>query len=289
MAVVPPSLLTSTSTVSGLLPAQYGELIVQPVQQMSIAMIASTVVHISSSEFRMPILTTDVGAAWVNEGEEIPPGLPTFDELTIVPAKVAALTPISTELAMDSNPAAQSIVGESIARNISKLIDRAWQQTLPLPAPRGLTQLADPYPTPSVVDAGTAWTGTDCFAAALSAAEIDGGTITAWIAHPSDVLKIAELKAGSALNSPLFGMSATSAVDRTILGVKLWSNNQAVPGTIWGVCQARTYVIVRSDVNLAVSRDFYFSSDRIGVRATMRVGFGFPAPKSVVKISLSGS
>ncbi|WP_166795258.1 phage major capsid protein [Micrococcus aloeverae] len=39
---------------------------------------------------------------------------------------------------------------------------------------------------------------------------------------------------------------------------------------------------------MAVSSDAYFSSDRVAVRATMRVGFGFPASARLAVIALDG-
>lgn len=242
----------------------------------------STVVSTGAVEFHVPVLRQDVGSAWVAEGEEIAPSDAVFDEIDVRPAKVAGLSVISMELAQDSNPSAQGVVGDSLARSIAKKVDQAWLTTMAAPAPAGLTGVV----APTTIAAGTAWAGTDPFAEAVSAVEVDGGTVTAFVAHPSDVLALAKLKAGTELASPLFGSLATSAVDRMILGVPLISSNQAVPGTIWGISHDRCIVVMRTDVSLAVSADAFFTSDRVAVRATMRVGFAFPAPASVAKISL---
>lgn len=279
------TLLTTSTNVSGILPDQFGPLIIQPVQQACVAMQVTTVIPTASTVFHVPVLRSDVGAAWVAEGAEIAPSDAVFDEINVTPAKVAGLSIISTELANDSNPAAQEVVGMSIARSIAKKIDAAWLQALASPAPGGLLSVTGV----SAVSAGSAWSSTDPFATAISAVEVDGGTVTAFVAHPADVLALAKLKAGTQLSTPLFGMNATTAVDRNILGVPLVSNNQAVQGTIWGISVDRVMTVMRTDVTLLVSADAYFSSDRVGVRATMRVGFAFPAPASIAKISLSGS
>ncbi len=47
---------------------------------------------------------------------------------------------------------------------------------------------------------------------------------------------------------------------------------------MWGIPADRVMVVMRDDVRLEVSRDAYFSSDRVAVKATMRVGFAFPHP-----------
>lgn len=72
---------TTTSGVNGILPDEYGDLVVQPVIRDSIfAQVATTVVT-GSTEYRVPIVVTDPTAAWVAEGAEITPSDPTLQEL----------------------------------------------------------------------------------------------------------------------------------------------------------------------------------------------------------------
>ena len=40
--------------------------------------------------------------------------------------------------------------------------------------------------------------------------------------------------------------------------------------------------MIRAGTRIEVDRSVFFTSDRVAVKATMRVGFGFPAP--VVKV-----
>lgn len=47
--------------------------------------------------------------------------------------------------------------------------------------------------------------------------------------------------------------------------------------------------MLREDVTLDIDASAFFTSDRIAVRSTMRVGFGWPHPASVVKLVLSDS
>ena len=47
--------------------------------------------------------------------------------------------------------------------------------------------------------------------------------------------------------------------------------------------------VLREDVTLAVSYDSRFTSDRVALRATLRVGFAFPKPAALVRIDLSGA
>jgi len=45
--------------------------------------------------------------------------------------------------------------------------------------------------------------------------------------------------------------------------------------------------VLRADTTVVADGSAYFSSDRIGVRAVMRVAFGFPHPAAVGKITIA--
>lgn len=50
--------------------------------------------------------------------------------------------------------------------------------------------------------------------------------------------------------------------------------------------RVRAILVRRNDVDLAVDRSAYFTSDRTAIRATMRVSFAFPHAAAIQKISL---
>lgn len=275
------TLLTTTPDVAGLLPHDYGALIVQPVADISAALRVSTVVDTSGEEFHAPVITDDADAAWTAEGAEIPFDDATFAELVVKPAKLAGLSSVSRELAEDSSPAAAQVVGMSIARSIAVRVDQAFFGNLAAPAPPGLDGLAGT----TAVAAPTDFTDLDVFAEAVSAAEQVGATLTAFVASPADALQLATIKTGSGANAPLLGTDATSATDRTILGVPLLVSPHVTAGTVWGIPRDRVLVIRRTDVRVETSPTFLFSSDRVAIRATMRIGFGFPHPAAVVEIT----
>ena len=72
-----------------------------------------------------------------------------------------------------------------------------------------------------------------------------------------------------------------------VLGVSLRVSPAVAAGTVSGIPAERVVDVLRDDVRLESSSDAYFSTDRVGVKATMRVGFAFPHPAAVVKISLT--
>lgn len=266
------------AAAGGILPPEYSALITTPITEQALAFnpaLASTV-STSAAEFQVPILEEDAGAAWVAEGAEISPDDPTLGELTIIPKKVAGLTIISSELANDSSPDAQTIVGDGLARSIIAQLNTAWLGDLAAPAPKGLKSLV------GTATAGGALTSLDVFADAVAAAEEQGANLTGWVMSPADALIVAKLKEATGSNKAL------SEDSRTIMGRPVIVSSKATTGTIWGLDAAQVMTVLRNDVELAVSGDAYFSSDRIAIRATLRVGFGFPQPSRVVKLTIPG-
>lgn len=270
------SLYTSTTGTSGILPEEYGKLIVEPVMAQALAFDAdvATVVTTKASEFNIPVVRSDAGASWVAEGAEITEDDPNLDEIVVKPSKVAGLTIVSRELANDSSPSAQQIVGEGLARSIASQVDAAFLGDLAAPAPKGLESIDGV----SVIDTGGALTNLDPFAEAVSAAEEAGANISAFILSPADALTVATLKDTANSNKNLL------EDPRTILGRPVKVNKNIPAGTAWAVDKTRIITVLREGTTLAVSGEAYFSSDRVGIRATMRVGFGFPSEDAIVKM-----
>ena len=273
-----------TSNAGGILrPEEVGALIVQPVAKASVAMQIGTIVETNSKDFRIPIVTDDVSASWTAEGADITATDAEVDELLVTPKKIAALSKVSRELAADSSPAAQNVVGQSIARDIARRVDSAFFGDTVANGPDGISSLNDIQ----FVDADTI-TNVDPFSEAISKAENEGAQITAFVANASTVLALSKLKkltTGS--NEPLLQPDPTLPSRRQILGVPLYSvPNTVVPAnTVWAVDMSRVFVVVRQDVELSVDESFYFGSDSLAVRAVMRVAFGFPHERAVIKIA----
>ena len=227
--------LTTTSTVTGLLPPDFGPLLIEPLRKTATCLDprVSTTYVTGAHTFHMPLLTADGPAAFVAEGDEITPGDATIGELVITPAKAAALRIISSELANDTNPAAQVLVGESLAQALADRLDSAFFGSAAAPAPSGLAALAGV----TTVVAGAAPVSLDAFSDAMLAAETVGTEITAWCANPADAATLSKIKAGSALNSPLLGTGVENGPGRVIFGVPVVVSPKVVAG-VHGDCQA---------------------------------------------------
>jgi HK97 family phage major capsid protein len=273
--------MTTANGAVILTPAEVAELLVQPVQAESIAMQVATVVNTESSTYRIPTVTADPQAEWVDEGDEITPSDAVLSEEDVTPSKVAGLTIITRELAEDSSPEAAQTVGAGLARDIARKVDAAFFGNLSSPAPAGLGSLAVTAGNVQVVDAGTAFDSLDAFAEAQSLAENVGASVTNFVANPADALALVTLKVGTGSQQTLLGGQ------RSINGVRLLVSPSVTAGTIWGIPQDRAVVVIREDATVETDKSAFFTSDRVAVKAIMRVGFGFPHLAGLVKIGLT--
>ncbi|OBF59246.1 hypothetical protein A5756_06275 [Mycobacterium sp. 852002-53434_SCH5985345] len=280
------TLLTTGGGASILTPEQVQTLVVEPLTRTSVGVQISTPVTIDTHTTRFPIVVSDVSGGWTAEGDEINLSDPTLDELEVTPKKLASLTVVSNELLADSNPSALSVVGGSIVRDLAQKLDRAFFGATTANGPDGLDSLGGVQH----VDGGSTFTNLDAFAAALSKLEqVDSSLARSFVAHPTTLLQLSELKIGTGYNLPLLGPDATSPTKRSILGVPAYWSPYIEEGLVWLVAQAKSFVVMRQDTSVISDTSAFFSSDRVAIRATMRVSFAWPHQAAVIRIGTGGS
>jgi HK97 family phage major capsid protein len=278
-------LYTTTTGASGIQPEDYGALLVEPVDRESIALDVrvSTKLTTSSSTMHLPVVRTDVQSAFVAEGAEISPSDPGLDDVEVTPKKVAGLTVVSTELAESSDPAAAALVGDSLGRSIASKIDEALFKGLSSPAPTGLATLSGM----NAVSAGASFSNLDWASAAVVNAEEHGSSVTSFVMSPSTALLLLQLKDETGSNRQLIGSDPTTPTTRTIAGVPMVISPHVAANTIYAMAADRVQSVVSRDVRVDVDGSAFFTSDRIGVRGTLRIAWGFPSPSSLSKITLA--
>lgn len=273
--------MLTTTDAAILRPEDVGALVVQPVMTGSVAMQVATVVTTNSTSYRIPTITADATAAWYAEGGAITPSDATTNEVDVIPKKVAGITVISRELANDSTPAAAQMIGEGLARDIATRIDAAFFDNTTVNGPDGLLSIT----CTDIDQGGASIANLDVFAEAIAEAEALGATVTSFVGHPDDCLAMAKLKKLTAnSNEPLLTSDPTMPTRKMIFGVPLIPCSAVAAGTFWAVPKSRVFVVVREGTTLDVDRSAYFASDSVGVRAVMRVGFGFPHEAAVGRI-----
>jgi HK97 family phage major capsid protein len=274
--------------VGGILPEDYGDLIEKPVSRGSLAYQLSTVVATGAHEFHVPVLTDDPSAAFVTEGSEITADDVTLSEVVKNPAKVAGLSIVSREMANDSSPAAQEIIGLAIARDMVRAIDAAFFGNAAAPAPAGLASLAG---VTEVAGTAASYANLDQFEEAILNAEVGGAPLTSFVASKATALELLNLKDEDGSNRPLLGYDPTNSTRRTILGVPLFVSPHVADDdrTVWGIPRTRSLVVQREDTELAVDRSAFFTSDRVAIRGIMRLTYAFPDESAIQKVTTAAA
>ena len=235
---------------------------------------------LSGDKMRFPVVSADPTAAWVAEGEEIPVSQATLDEVEAPFMKVAGLSVISRELAEDSSPDAADEIGRGLVRDIARKVDLAMFTNAGAKAPAGLAQLTG-YTT---VEAPEALTNLDSFVSAKFRAAAVGAELAAFVLSPNDAEELAQLKESSTSAKRLLTESAGQPGTMSIDGVQVVTSPALTDGISWAIPKDSLRVGVRQDAQVDVDHSAFFTSDRVAVRGTMRVAFGFGHPAAVVQI-----
>jgi HK97 family phage major capsid protein len=125
----------------------------------------------------------------------------------------------------------------------------------------------------------------DWAAEAASVVEVANSTLTAFVAHPDTALTLATIKEQTGSNKSLLGSDPTQPTSRTIAGVPLFSSPSVAADTVWGISAQHSLFVLREDATVATDTSAFFTSDRVAVRATLRVTFAFPHPAAIVKVT----
>ena len=274
--------MTTTTGAAVLSPEQINELIVLPLLSQAVAAQVGTINQISAHSLRVPRVTTDPTAAWCAEGAELNVSDAVLDEVNITPSKLAGLVVISNELANDSSPAALSIVGDGLVRDIGRKMDQAFFANTTTNGPAGLLSI-----TPTAADAGDAWGNLDAFEIAKSNAEQHNTTVDNFVCNPATALKLATLKSFAAVGSniPLLAPDPSAPAARVIAGVPLLTSPTIANDVVWGIPKSRVIVALRQGTTVEPDRSVFFTSDRTAVRAIVRVSWGFVDPAAITKIA----
>lgn len=277
--------MTTTGKPRVWLPDGEGKLVVQPVTNESIAIRALGTVGAdeATNAYRVPIVTDDPSATWVAEGEEIAPSAASLAEDADYFHKIAGLTVASQELISDASPNIAQVVLNGLGRDIAHKLDAAFfgKRGSDTKAPRGLNDITGV----NAINAGAKFTSLDPFIDAVYAAEAKGATLAAFVANPADALTVAKIKDRSDSQRSLLAPDPTQAGARLISGVPLMASPAVARGTIWGLPQERVLIAVRDRVTLTKDVSAYFTSDRVAIKATMRVTFLYPHPGAIQKIT----
>lgn len=273
-----------------LLPDTFARILTRGLNEFSTAYLVSTVATTDSARYRIPLVSRDVTAAWVPEGQEIGLSDMGLDELVVTPQKVAGLTSASREMVTDSNESIDRVFSTSLMRAMTSAIDGAYfvaKDAMNVPADLHGIEGIDHQTGVQQVKAGTAWENLDPFAEAMSLAAAQGATTTAFVANPATILKLQKLKTATNANTPLLGVDPAEPTKQTILGVPLLPARAVAENTVFAIAKDYSFLVQREKFDFEVSEHYMFSADKVAFKAVARVAFAFPFPEAHVKITLS--
>ncbi|MDN4639699.1 phage major capsid protein [Agreia sp. PsM10] len=278
---------TTTSFVKTWTPTDYGQLVVATASKLSVALRVG-VTHVTErNEFRIPLVTSELQAAWVGEAQPATESNIGTGEEIVKPKKTIAYSRLSAELVDDSDPGAAENVGLSGSRALADIIDAALFGSADGAGniPKGLGAFNDAALT--TLSAGAAWTNVDPFSDAVYDVDTAGGTLTSFIANPADAKIIAKLKKEAGSNEPLLATDATSPTKRVLSGLPLFTSLRVPAGTIYGIDAQNLHIVVRKGTTIDLDRSVFHQTDEVAVRVLSRVGFGYSHPKSIARIKLT--
>lgn len=270
-----------------------GQLVEIPWRATSVALATTTVVATTSSEWRCPVLDSDVTAAYVDENEQLNLSDPVLDSCAVTPKALTVLTRVSDEALADSTPAAISIISDSIVRSLSFATDQSWVAASTPKGSPGLGSLVGNGA--QAVDVDGTISDLDPFISAIGKLEAHGAKATAFVADSRTWTALALLRQFEGTDStslvPLLGSDPTAPQGRSIQGVGCWSLREGIlePGQVIALDGSRVFTVIRSGVQLDTSKDLWFDYRATAVRASTRLAFAFPDPASVVFINSGGS
>jgi HK97 family phage major capsid protein len=267
-----------STTADAFTPEDYGKLVDLAVKAKSIAAKSATVVPTTKVKINFPIWTADPAVGWYNENDEIAETDGDTDEVECTPSKTAGLTPISNELADDSDPDVAEQVSKGLANQITRSIDAAYLGNTTAKGPNGLLSIS--Y-TPGVV--GASLTNLDAFVSARFAAVAHGSELTSWIVSPAVAEQLSKLKTASGSNQPLIEFVEDGI---TVAGLPVLVSDQVDADTVaWGIPADHVKFVMR--LGTKVEKFPNVQRDGIWLRAISRLGVAFVNEPGVVRLLLS--
>ena len=212
---------------------------------------------------RVPFVSADPSAAVTAEGAEITPADATLADVVIQTEKVATLSKVSRELV--AQPGNQRRLMESVRRAVQ--------------AQANLQVMGDfAAASENFTDGGEVGTNFDAIADLITDLQAGGATPSHIVMRSADWKALSAVKVESGSNMPLVGVGTdpSQPLVRSLFGLPVVVTNDLPAGD-----EAANSILVISKTDMvaaygklavAVSNDVYFTSDSVGIRATLRYG-----------------
>jgi HK97 family phage major capsid protein len=244
-----------------------------------------------------PRTTTDVNPSWTQEGVDIVEGDPAWDQITVVPSKLAHRIVCSNESIDDAPMDLLGWLESHLLKLIGLKLDIGLLEGNPTagqPGVKGLKYVSGVQQVTTLGNNGGPLVNLDPIAAAIGLIEEANATPSAIVMHPQVWMNAETLKDANNryLLSP--AMDPTQSPARSLFGVPVYVTSQLSANETRGTSSNTSSIYVfdssevvlvrRSDVSMEVDRAQYFSSDQSQIRIKTRVGFVVPFPQAVARV-----
>jgi HK97 family phage major capsid protein len=244
-----------------------------------------------------PRTTTDVNPSWTQEGVDIVEGDPAWDQITVVPSKLAHRIVCSNESIDDAPMDLLGWLESHLLKLIGLKLDIGLLEGNPStgqPGVKGLKYVSGIQTVTSLGTNGGPLTNLDPIAAAIGLIEEANATPSAIVMHPQVWMNAETLKDANQryLLSPQ--QDPTQSPSRSLFGVPVFTTSQlsanetrgtsSNTSSIYVFDSSQVVLVRRSDVQMEVDRAQYFSSDQSQIRIKTRVGFVVPFPQAVARV-----
>lgn len=299
---VPPGEVRSLTTTSAS-PIDTPELATYVFDKLRPAsvMLASGIRVMATTRERIvwPRTITDVDPSWTAEGDEITEGDPAWDELTVIPSKLAHRILCSNESLEDAPIDLLGWLQGHLYTLLGLKLDIGLLEGNPIggaPGVQGLKFQSGVQLIHQATDTGNGafLTDLDAIAQASGLIREANGEPGAIVMHPSIWTAAEQLKdsTGRYLLGPALDPSLKPP--RALFGLPVFVtsalSNTETRGTsndcssIYVFDPSQVVLVRRVDVQIEVDRYQFHSSDQTQIRARLRVGFVLPRPETVVRI-----
>lgn len=226
---------------------------------------------------------TDDDADFVSEGSPIPEGDPTLSEAVVFSSKVSKLLRITSEQYRQAGTPAQ--LAASAARAVTRKADQAFiSQAAPVgPAvapSAGLLNVA------GIVDGGAVGTNLDALVDLIAELQVNLADPSHLVVGPLAWSELRKFKESSVANNvSLVGAGVEDAQQR-LLSLPVIVTN-AITDYAGLVLDRKAVVSAVGAVEVASSKDAFFTSDSIAHRVLWRIGHTVPRPERIGKFSVT--
>jgi len=218
----------------------------------------------SGNDLRIPIYTAFSTATAAAAGSAITESNPTFDSLLLQPAKTGFIVPVANELITDAGFDIEAVIAEQAGNAIGYGVNASTTSTLVGAAGSGVTaSTATAISADNLIDLAYSVDG--------AARRLPG---VGYMANGSTIGAIRKLKdtAGNYLYNVGVGQPDTFAGFSVFENPALDSVASGKKAVLFG--DLKSFKIVTTGLDVAVSSDAYFANDVTGYRFTYRVAGG---------------